>query len=141
MIKHKFVTNIPNVLEDNIIYISIKYNTASHNCFCGCGEEVVTPISPTDWKIIYNGYTISLDPSIGNWSFNCKSHYWIKNSNIIWSRRWSKKEILEGRRKDLLKKEKYYQIQEKQLNIEKEKKPVRFFAKIKSLLSKIIKYR
>jgi hypothetical protein len=34
-----------------------------------CGKEVVKPLSPTDWKLIFEGKFISLDLSIGNWSF------------------------------------------------------------------------
>jgi Family of unknown function (DUF6527) len=33
-------------------------------CCCGCGEKVVTPLRPTDWKLIFDGKTISLDPSL-----------------------------------------------------------------------------
>lgn len=84
-ISPKFVDNIPDVLEDNTIYISLKYNTAIHKCACGCGNEVVTPISPVNWTLSYNGKDISLSPSIGNWSFKCRSHYWIKNGYIQWS--------------------------------------------------------
>lgn len=46
--KHKFVEYIPDTIEENIIYISISYSTAIHLCACGCGKEVVTPLSPTD---------------------------------------------------------------------------------------------
>jgi len=41
-----------------------------------------------------------LEPSIGNWSFPCQSHYWIMNNNVMWARRWSKSEISAARRKD-----------------------------------------
>lgn len=107
-INHQFVEYIPKKLEDGIIYISIPFSIAVHKCCCGCGNEVVTPFSPTDWELIYNGEYISLDPSIGNWNFECNSHYWIKSNNVIWVRKWSKEEIEEGRRNDKLTKEKYF---------------------------------
>ena len=69
----KFVEFIPKDLEDGIIYISMEYATATHKCVCGCGLRVVTPFSPTDWTLIYDGKSVSLDPSIGNWSFPCGS--------------------------------------------------------------------
>jgi len=88
MLQHKFVEFIPDVIGEGILYISIKYCTAIHKCVCGCGNEVVTPISPTDWKLTFDGKTISLSPSIGNWNFKCQSHYWIKNSQVIHARKW-----------------------------------------------------
>ncbi len=91
--KYEFVEFIPEKLEDNTLYVSFEYNTTSHNCVCGCGHEVVTPISPKDWKLTYDGQSVSLHPSIGNWSFDCKSHYWIKNNKIVWAETWSKERI------------------------------------------------
>jgi len=83
-----------------VLYVSIEYATASHVCCCGCGNEIVTPFSPTDWEMTYDGETVSLSPSIGNWSFPCQSHYWIKRGKVRWARRWSKDEIEAGRAKD-----------------------------------------
>lgn len=107
-IQHKFVEFIPDVIEEGILYISIEYCTAIHKCVCGCGNEVVTPLSPTDWEITFNGKTVSLDPSIGNWNFKCKSHYWIKKNKIRFARRWKDWEIEEGRKEDAENKEKYF---------------------------------
>ena len=105
---HKFVKNVPEKLEDGTIYISIDYATAIHKCCCGCGREVVTPFSPTDWRLIFDGRTISLRPSIGNWNFPCQSHYWITNNEVQWARKWTKEEIERGRNEDIENKEKYY---------------------------------
>jgi hypothetical protein len=100
LLTHKFVEFIPRELEANTIYVSIPYATAIHNCCCGCGNRVVTPISPTDWKLIFDGRSISLDPSIGNWSFPCRSHYWIRNNRVVWSDQWSEDEVDAVRQKD-----------------------------------------
>ena len=86
-IHYKFVDLIPNDLEYGVIYISIKYSTAIHKCMCGCGNEVVIPISPNDWQLLFDGETVSLYPSIGNWNFRCRSHYWIVNNKIIFHRK------------------------------------------------------
>ena len=107
-IRSEFVEYIPDKLEDGIIYISIPYNTASHKCASGCGEIVVTPITPTDWTLIWNGDTISLNPSIGNWSLPCQSHYWIKYNKVIWARKWSLTEIEANREEDVVRKELYF---------------------------------
>ena len=106
--QHRFVEIIPDAVEDDVLYISLKYCTAIHKCVCGCGNEVVTPISPMDWKLIFDGKTVSLSPSIGNWSFNCQSHYWIKRNEIVYAREWDKEEIQFGRINDKKRKSKYY---------------------------------
>ncbi len=93
-IKHRFVEFIPEALENGILYISVEYATALHKCACGCGREVVTPLSPKDWKMIFDGKTVSLYPSIGNWQFPCRSHYWIENSKIVDADRWAFKTII-----------------------------------------------
>lgn len=107
-LSHKFVTFMPDHLEDGVLYISMEYATAIHKCCCGCGNEVVTPLSPTDWKLTFDGETISLYPSIGNWNFKCQSHYWIKNSEVEWAPKWTKGQIERGRRFEEQEKREYY---------------------------------
>lgn len=108
VLKHEFVEFIPEELEEGTIYVSIRFATASHLCCCGCGSKVVTPIRPTDWKLIFDGKTISLDPSIGNWSLACKSHYWIRNNRVKWAQKWSPEQIDRGRAYDRFAKERYF---------------------------------
>lgn len=105
---HEFVEYIPNDLKDGTIYVSMPFATVVHKCCCGCGSEVITPLSPTDWTLTFDGQSISLDPSIGNWSLACQSHYWIKRNRIKWARRWSQEEIDAGRVHDSLAKERYF---------------------------------
>src|ERR1039458_6166357 len=93
-LSHKFVEFVPNVLEKGVLYVSITYGTASHLCCCGCGREVVTPITPTGWKLIFDGETVSLHPSIGNWNFPCRSHYWISNNRVEWAEDWMKPSLV-----------------------------------------------
>jgi len=107
-LKHEFVEFIPKQLDDDVIYISIPYATAVHKCACGCGERVVTPLSPTDWQLIFDGKSISLYPSIGNWGFQCQSHYWIRSNKVEWARRWSRKEVDAGRRRDQSARDRYF---------------------------------
>lgn len=107
-IQHKFVEFIPNEIKEGIIYISVEYKTAVHLCICGCGNKVVTPFSPTDWSLLFDGQTISLSPSIGNWSFECKSHYFIKKNKIHVARKWNDIEIKLNREKDVKKKKRFF---------------------------------
>jgi hypothetical protein len=105
---HEFVEFIPDNLKEGVVYVSILYATVAHKCCCGCGKEIVTPLSPTDWKLIFDGKTISLHPSIGNWSFPCRSHYWIRNNRVQWAEEWSQERIDAGRSYDLRAKEAYF---------------------------------
>jgi hypothetical protein len=107
-LRHEFVQAIPETLKDGTLYISIDYATAVHKCCCGCGREVVTPLSPTDWKFTYDGMSISLYPSIGNWNFECRSHYWIDGSRVAWADQWSDEMIAAGRARDHHAKTNYY---------------------------------
>lgn len=106
--KHEFVEYVPDVLEEGTLYVSMGYATVSHKCCCGCGQEVVTPLSPTDWSLIYDGKTISLDPSIGNWGFDCESHYWIRNGRVHWAPKWSKEDVASGRAADQRRKRHFF---------------------------------
>lgn len=107
-LKHKFVNFIPRDIMEGVLYISMEYKTAVHKCCCGCGNKVVTPLLPTDWKLYNHGSTVSLDPSIGNWSFKCKSHYLIRRNRVVWCRQWSERGIEAGRVRDLKNKNNYY---------------------------------
>jgi len=103
-VKHEFVEFIPSKLDEGVLYISIPYATAVHLCAEGCGNKVVTPISPTDWQLTFDGVSISLAPSIGNWQFPCRSHYWVKNDHIEWADGLNAEEIEAARQRDLEKK-------------------------------------
>lgn len=94
---HEFVEFIPASLEPDI---SVEYATASHLCACGCGLRVVTPFSPADWKLTYDGETITLWPSIGNWSFDCQSHYFIRGGRVEWAPQWTRGRVEHGRTAD-----------------------------------------
>src|SRR5690348_10729378 len=103
-LSHRFVEYMPDALEDGVIYVSLRFCLVSHKCACGCGEEVVLKLSPNDWRLTFDGETISIDPSIGNWSLKCQSHYWIINSRVRWAPRWSEARIRRSRRLDALRK-------------------------------------
>lgn len=107
-IRHEFVEYIPDVLEEGVLYVSVAFGTAVHKCCCGCGNEVVTPITPMDWCLAFDGETITLDPSIGNWSLPCESHYWITRNKVRWAPRWSRARIEAARARDRRKKVEHY---------------------------------
>jgi len=100
---------IPERLEQGILYVSPKYKTAIHLCCCGCGKEVVTPLSATDWSLKVTGNDVTLHPSIGNWSFECRSHYWIRNNRVVWAEDMSQAKIERGRAANLRRKAAYFE--------------------------------
>ncbi len=107
-ITHEFVGFVPRELEEGVLYVSIPYATAVHRCACGCGNKVVTPISPAEWHLIFDGDAVSLTPSIGNWQLPCRSHYFIRWNEIQWARRWSAQQIADGLRRDESESEMYF---------------------------------
>jgi hypothetical protein len=109
---HEFVDYIPESLREGQLYISLRFATALHKCVCGCGGEVVTPLSPRDWKLIFDGETVSLEPSIGNWSFRCRSHYWIRRGKVVWASRWSKRDIQSARAEERTQYDEYFGVGE-----------------------------
>jgi hypothetical protein len=89
-ITHRFVDRPPSPLEEGVVYVSIEFRTVIHKCCCGCGDKVVTPLTPVDWALVYDGQSVSLYPSIGRWDAPCRSHYWVRNDRVVWSDPWSK---------------------------------------------------
>ena len=93
----QFVEFIPDQLKEGVLYVSMEHAVASHSCACGCGRETVTPLSPTDWQLYFNGRAVTLTPSVGNWSFPCRSHYLIQEGSIRWASNMSISAIERGR--------------------------------------------
>ena len=102
------VVHVPEDLEDGKLYVSERFQTAVHRCCCGCGEEVVTPIHPTEWRLQVAENQVTLRPSIGNWNIACRSHYWIKAGRVVWAREMSREEIARSRKRDRREREAYY---------------------------------
>ena len=107
-LEHCFTRSIPREVEKGILYVSMEYGTAVHSCCCGCGEQVVTPFSPTDWKMIFDGQSVSLSPSIGNWQLPCRSHYIIREGRIIEAGAWSQAQVNAEQRRDKASKALFY---------------------------------
>ncbi len=83
---YRLVDALPPALEYGVIYISHRYKLAVHLCACGCGLEVPTKLAPEEWSFHVDKHDrISMWPSIGNWSFPCRSHYVVRNGAIQWA--------------------------------------------------------
>jgi hypothetical protein len=114
-IKHEFVEFIPKGREEGVLYVSIPYATAVHNCFCGCGLKVVAPISPVGWQLTFDGETVTLFPSVGSWSFPCRSHYFIRRDTVVWAGNMSQDEIEWGRARDWKARDRHFGTQTDEL--------------------------
>lgn len=99
-IEPEFVEFIPEKLAPGVLYISKRYSTSSHLCCCGCGLEVVTPLNPAKWRLLESNGAVSLNPSIGNWSFPCRSHYWISDNRVQWAAAMSAERIAAVKARD-----------------------------------------
>lgn len=106
--KHELVASLPEKLEGGFLYITHARDVAGHLCACGCRREVITPLSPTDWKLSIEGGAPTLKPSIGNWAFPCRSHYYIRGGEVLWAGSMSTKAIVQGRQRDRARKQAFY---------------------------------
>lgn len=88
-VRHEFIALLPEKVEEGVLYVSLKYKNMVHLCFCGCGSQVVTPLSPTGWSITFDGRSVSVQPSIGSWNLPCRSHYWIRKGLVEWAPDWT----------------------------------------------------
>lgn len=70
----------------------------------------MTPFSPTDWKMTYDGESVSLWPSIGNWNLACRTHYIIKRDLITEAGPWSEKRIAAERIRGKAAKAAHYRV-------------------------------
>lgn len=113
MLKHtrlepRFVKGVPRQLEPGVLYVSMEYGTVVHACCCGCGEEVVTPLAPTEWELTYDGEAISLWPSVGNWNLKCRSHYVIRKNRVMQGESWSKDRVSAAQTREEFARRQYY---------------------------------
>ena len=104
----EFVDEIPKTLEIGTLYVCCRYRAVAHLCACGCGTVIHTPLHPTQWTLVCDGVSVSLYPSIGSWSEDCQSHYWVRNNRILWARRLSTRKIIRDRRRSDRHSEAYY---------------------------------
>jgi hypothetical protein len=85
-VKPEYVEQMPDKLEDGVLYISDKYEIAIHLCACGCGGKTVTPLGVGEWTLTKAGELVTLRPSIGNWAGEkpYHAHYYITENKIEW---------------------------------------------------------
>lgn len=87
-----FVSEIPSELKENTLYVEgdikkMDYLYASFKCPCGCGDELllnlIEDVKPCWQVVLSEDNNFSITPSVWR-EVNCKSHFWLRNSKIIW---------------------------------------------------------
>jgi hypothetical protein len=71
----------------------------------------VTPLSPAQWRITFNGEAVSLYPSVGNWNLPCRSHYILKDGEVLEANIWTDEQVAYGQARDKRERETYYNSQ------------------------------
>ena len=99
---------MPMDLEAGVLYVSEEFGAAAHLCACGCGSKIRTPLGPTEWAFMETAEGPTLYPSIGNWQQPCKSHYWIRNGQVVWAGKLTFEQIKEGRTDEESRRKDYY---------------------------------
>ena len=102
---------IPNVLDEGQLYFSERFKTTSHLCACGCGNKVVLSVKPQDWTLELTDDKPTICPSVGNRLLRCKSHYFIRDGEIVWLRPMSEFEVEHSIRRDRVHREEYFASQ------------------------------
>jgi len=88
----KRVDRLPSVVDENVVYVCDEYEIAALKCACGCGHTVTLLLDDGHQVRDVEGFA-DISPSIGVWDAACKSHFWIRQGNVIWGRTFSEHEI------------------------------------------------
>ncbi len=87
---------IPENMEEGVLYIVESWEMARFKCPCGCGNDIILPIMiPWGWDYTRIDDKVTLSPAIKpptKETINpnnpdkkyCNSHYQIVNNEIIW---------------------------------------------------------
>lgn len=111
--KLRRVHAMPRQLEAGVLYVSEEFEVAAHLCACGCGNKVTTPLGATEWSFEETRGRPTLRPSIGNWQWPCKSHYWITAGKVRWADQWTTEQVETGRRAEEERRRAYYESRKK----------------------------
>lgn len=107
-LKPHYLTQFPEQLQEGILYISEEFSLTAHKCCCGCQEDVVLKLGPAKWHLTKEpDSSVSLYPSVGNWKYACRSHYWIENNEVLDAGPMSAGTIKRVQRRDRVERQQY----------------------------------
>lgn len=107
-VTYTFVDYIPEDLDEGVIYIALEFGAVIHLCCDGCGERVSTPLHPAQWKLIFDGETVSIQPSVGSSELACNSHYIIERNRVRWCRPLTEWKAAKDRAADVATVDRYF---------------------------------
>ncbi|WP_371417560.1 DUF6527 family protein [Granulicella sp. S190] len=84
---------LPDVLGDRLFVMGkpARYKWAILSCPCGCGERIDVCLMPSarpKWELTLRNGRVSLSPSIWVPRERCGSHFWIRQSQIVWCKNY-----------------------------------------------------
>ena len=87
-LKFKIVDDIPEKVKKDSFYVIGKDDPwlIIFLCPCGCGEELILNMMEEEqprWTLKNEGKRFDLFPSV-NRVKGCKSHFWIKQGEVVW---------------------------------------------------------
>lgn len=83
---------MPPVLADGVVYVSDEYELAALKCACGCGHPI-TLLLGDGHRVRESHGLADISPSIGVWDAPCKSHFWVRNGQVLWAEEFSGADI------------------------------------------------
>lgn len=108
VIRPEYVEQLPEHLQEGVLYLCEEFALTAHKCCCGCGEDVYNKLGPARWRLIkMSDATVTLHPSIGNWKYACKSHYWIRRNRVIDAGSMSARAVKAVQRRDRRDRDRY----------------------------------
>lgn len=134
------VESFPRPLAAGVLYFSERFSAAAHACACGCGREVITPLSPVQWQLKRSPRGASLRPSIGNWSFPCRSHYWITDGRVEWDADMNDHAIKAGRAFNARLRERYFEEENRRESPTAEQLPAASNERKRGLLGRLLNW-
>lgn len=80
----EYVEQLPDQPKEGVLYVCEEFGLTVHKCCCGCGEDVYLKLGPAKWRLTkMSDGSVTIEPSVGNWKYTCKSHYWITRNRVI----------------------------------------------------------
>ena len=135
-VQPRYVPQLPERLEEGILYICEEFDLTAHKCCCGCDEDVYNKLSPVKWQLLKRrDGSVSLTPSIGNWNYACRSHYWIEENRVIDAGSMSESAIKAVRERDRWDRDQYIA----QVNEERAGPRTRARTRLSGILSRVLR--
>jgi len=75
-------------------------SAANNRCSCLSEGGLSGTSQAMDDRVWRRTISVTVLPSIGSWSLPYQSHYFITKSRVVWTSKWTEKQIAKGRAKE-----------------------------------------